>query len=59
MPTMKGTVPEDDYRTEVRFKDKNLPKIKILASSGSHSTRICNTADPGLGSGPKSESRAN
>ncbi len=40
MPTMKGTVQEDDYRTEVRFKDKNLLKIKILASSGSQSTRI-------------------
>jgi hypothetical protein len=41
MPRMKGTVREDDYRTEVRFKDKNLLKIKILASSGSQSTRIC------------------
>jgi hypothetical protein len=30
MPTMKGAVQEDDYRTEVRFKDKNLFKIKIL-----------------------------
>jgi hypothetical protein len=58
MPTMKGTVQEDDYRTEVPIKDKNLSKIKVLASSGSHSTRICNTADPGLGSGPKSGSRA-
>jgi hypothetical protein len=38
---MKGTVQEDDYRTEVWFKDKNLLKIKILASSGSHSARIC------------------
>jgi hypothetical protein len=58
MPTMKGTVQEDDYRTEVQFKDKNLLKIKILASSGSHSTRICNTADSRLRSGPKSGSRA-
>jgi hypothetical protein len=41
MPTMEGTVQEDDYRTEVRFKDKNLLKIKVLASSGSQSTRIC------------------
>jgi hypothetical protein len=24
MPTMKGAVQEDEYRTEVRFKDKNL-----------------------------------
>jgi hypothetical protein len=28
MPTMKGTVEEDDYRTEVRFTDKTLLKIK-------------------------------
>jgi hypothetical protein len=54
MPTMK----EDDYRTEVWFKDKNLLKSKILASSGSHSTRICSTVDPGLGSGPKFGLRA-
>ncbi len=26
VPTIKGTVQEDDYRTEVRFKDKNLFK---------------------------------
>ncbi len=26
MPTMEGTVQEDDYQTEVRFKDKNLLK---------------------------------
>jgi hypothetical protein len=26
MPTMEGTVQDDDYRTEVRFKDKNLLK---------------------------------
>jgi hypothetical protein len=26
MPTMKGSVQEDDYRTEVRLKDKNLFK---------------------------------
>jgi hypothetical protein len=39
-PTMKGTVQEDDYQTEVWFKDKNLLKLKILASSGSQSTRI-------------------
>jgi hypothetical protein len=26
MPTMEGTVQEDDYRTEVQFKDKNLLK---------------------------------
>jgi hypothetical protein len=30
MPTMKGAVQEDDYRTEVRFKDKNPLKIKVL-----------------------------
>jgi hypothetical protein len=56
MPTMKGTVQEDDCRTEVRFKDKNLLKIKILASSGSHSTRICKLrsrdSDPDLNPDP-------
>jgi hypothetical protein len=41
MPMMKRTVQEDDYRTEVRFKDKNLLKTKILAFSGSQSTQIC------------------
>ena len=40
-PTMKGTVQEDDYRTEVRFKDKNLFKNRSFASSGSQRTRIC------------------
>ncbi len=56
MPTMKGTVQEDDYRTEVRFKDKNLLKIKIFASSGSQSTWICKLwirdSDPDLNPDP-------
>jgi hypothetical protein len=38
---MKGAVQEDDYRTEVQFKDKNLLKNKSFSSSGSQSTRIC------------------
>jgi hypothetical protein len=37
---MEETVQEDDYRTEVRFKDKNLLKIKVFASSCSHRVRI-------------------
>jgi hypothetical protein len=53
---MKGTVQEDDYRTEVRFKDENLLKVKILASSGSQSTRICRLrirdSDPDLNPDP-------
>jgi hypothetical protein len=56
MPTMKGTVQEDNCRTEVRLKDKNLLKIKILASSGSHSTQICKLriwdSDPDLNPDP-------
>jgi hypothetical protein len=35
MPTMEGTVQEDDYGTEVWFKDKNLLKNQSFASSGS------------------------
>jgi hypothetical protein len=41
MPTMEGTVQEDDYRTEVRFKDKNAFKNQSFASSASQRTRIC------------------
>jgi hypothetical protein len=40
MPTMEGTVQEDDYRTEVQFKDKNLLKNQSFASSGSQRVRI-------------------
>jgi hypothetical protein len=40
MPTMEGTVQEDDYQTEVRFKDKIYLKIKVFASSGSQRIRI-------------------
>jgi hypothetical protein len=40
MPTMEGTVQEDNYRTEVQFKDKNLLKNKSFASSGSQRVRI-------------------
>jgi hypothetical protein len=40
MPTMEGTVQEDDYRTKVRFKDKNLLKNQSFASSGSQRARI-------------------
>ena len=40
MHTMEGTVQEDDYRTEVRFKDKIYLKIKAFASSGSQRVRI-------------------
>jgi hypothetical protein len=36
----RGQSQEDVYRTEVRFKDKNLLKIKVFASSGSHRVRI-------------------
>ncbi len=39
-PRWRGQSQEDDYRTEVRFKDKNLLKIKVFASSGSHRVRI-------------------
>jgi hypothetical protein len=56
---MEGTVQEDDYRTEVRFKDKNLLKNQsffLLRFTESPDPRI---ADPGLGSGPKSGSRLN
>jgi hypothetical protein len=59
MPTMQGTVQEDDYRTEVRFKDKNLLKNQsffLLRFTESPDPR---TADPGLGSGPKSGSGLN
>jgi hypothetical protein len=51
MPRMKGVVQEDDYRTEVRFKNKNI----ILLRFTEHPD--LQTADPGLGSGPKSGSR--
>ncbi len=53
---MEGTVQEDDYRTEVRFKDKNVFKNQsfcLLRFTESPDLRI---ADPGLGSGPKSGS---
>jgi hypothetical protein len=40
MPTMEGTVQEDDYGTEVWFKDKNLLKNQSFASSGSQRARI-------------------
>jgi hypothetical protein len=40
------------------LKIKIYQKIKMLASSGLHRNRNCNTTDPGFGSGPKSESRA-
>jgi hypothetical protein len=59
MPTMEGTVQEDDYRTEVRFKEKNLLKNQsfcLLRFTESPDPRI---ADPGLGSGPKSGSGLN
>jgi hypothetical protein len=53
---MEGTVQEDDYRTEVRFKDKNLLKIKVFASSGSHRVRIrelrIRDSDPDLNPDP-------
>jgi hypothetical protein len=58
MPMMKGTVQEDDYRTEVRFKDKNLLKIKIFSLLRFTKHPDLQTADLGLGSGPKSGSRA-
>jgi hypothetical protein len=48
---MEGTVQEDDCRTEVRFKDKNLLKNQsffLLRFTESPDPRI---ADPGLGSG--------
>jgi hypothetical protein len=57
MPTMKGTVQEDDYRTEVRFKDKNLFIIKIFLLRFTENPDL-QTADPGLRSGPKSGSGA-
>jgi hypothetical protein len=56
---MEGTVQEDDYRTKVRFKDKNLFKNQsfcLLRFTESPDPRI---ADPGLGSGPKSGSGLN
>jgi hypothetical protein len=56
---MEGTVQEDDYRTEVRFKGKNLLRNQsfcILRFTESPDPRI---ADPGLGSGPKSGSGLN
>ncbi len=56
MPTMEGTVQEGDYRTEVRFKDKNLFKNQSFASSGSQRTRICKLrirdSDPDLNPDP-------
>jgi hypothetical protein len=48
MPTMKGTVQEDDYRAEVRFKDKNLSKNK---APGSAILRI-RDSDPDLNPDP-------
>ncbi len=56
---MEGTVQEDDYRTEVQFKDKNLFKNQsfcLLRFTESLDPRI---TDPGLGSGPKSGSGLN
>ena len=53
-PRWRGQSQEDDYRTEVRFKDKNLLKIKVFSSSGSHRVPDPRIADRGLGSGPKS-----
>ena len=56
MPTMEGTVQEDDYQTEVRFKDKNLLKIKVFTSSGSHRVWIgasrIRDSDPDLNPDP-------
>ncbi len=40
MPTMEGTVQEDDYLTDVRFEDKTLFKNQSFASSGSQRVRI-------------------
>ncbi len=56
---MEGTVQEDDYRTEVWFKDKNL-----LKNQSFFLLRITESPDPGiadlgLGSGPKSGSGLN
>jgi hypothetical protein len=56
MPTMEGTVQEDGYRTEVRFKDKNLLKNQTFASSGSQRARIrrlgIRDSDPDLNPDP-------
>jgi hypothetical protein len=57
MPTMKGTVQEDDYRTEVRIKDKNLLKLKFYLLRFTKHPDL-QTAAPELGSGPKSGSGA-
>jgi hypothetical protein len=55
---MKGTVQEDDYQTEVRFKDKNLLKIKNFSLLRFTQHPDLQSADQGLGSEPKSGSRA-
>ena len=56
---MEGTVQEDDYRTEVRFKDKNLFKNQSFCLLRFTESPDPRTADPGLGSGPKSGSGLN
>jgi hypothetical protein len=59
MPTMEGTVQKDDYWTEVRFKDKNLLKNLSFCLLRFTESPDPWTADPGLGSGPKSGSGLN
>jgi hypothetical protein len=61
MATMKGTVQEDDYRTEVRVLSIEIFEKfqhKMVASSGSPSRICCNWRIQRFGSGPKSGSRS-
>ncbi len=56
MPTMEGTVQEDDHRTEVWFKDKNLFKNQsfcLLRFTESPDPRIAvRDSDPDLNPDP-------
>ncbi len=55
-PRWRGQSRKTDYRTEVRFKDKNLFKNQSFCLLRFTESPDPRTANPGLGSGPKSGS---